>query len=120
MPSIRIRGDYRFRTFINLIVFKIAYTKTGTVDREFDMPVGHHFTKTLPLPGPFDVEVSLSEEAFTPGGKLYARAIVHMDGQPSLKFFDWAKEIDVKTSVPVAVNDLRNGNHFHGAIEFKL
>jgi hypothetical protein len=119
MPSIRIRGDYRFRAFINLLLFKIAYTKTGTVDQLFDLPSGGHFIKTLPIPGPFDIEVTLSESEFG-GSKPFARAAVHLDGQRGFKVFEWAKEIDVKTSVPVAVNDLRNGNHFHGSIEFKL
>jgi hypothetical protein len=118
MASIRIRGDYRFRAFINFLFFKVGYTKTGTVDRVFDLPGEGHYTRTLPLPGPFDIFVSLSKTEFE--AKPFARAVVHLDGVPGFNFFEWGKEIDVPTAVPVQVNDDRNGNHFHGVIDFKL
>lgn len=118
MASVRIRGDFRFRAFVNLLIFKIGYTKTGTVDRVYDLPGDGYYARTLPLPGPFDILVSLSQSEHD--SKPFARAVVHLDGVPDIRFFEWAKEIDVQTSVPVQVNDARNGNHFHGVIEFKL
>lgn len=118
MPSIRIRGDYRFRAFINLIVFKIAYTKTGTVDQVFDMPVGGTFTKTLRVPGPFDINVGIINNEFL--NRPHARAAVHLDGVEEATVFSWQEPIEVSKTIPVNANDLRNGNHFHGSIEFKL
>ncbi|MCZ8139245.1 MAG: hypothetical protein ACK5XS_10210 [Armatimonadota bacterium] len=118
MASVRIRGDYRFRAFINLLIFKIGYTKTGTVDRVYDLPGEGYYARALPLPGPFDILVSLNQSEI--GEKPFARAVVHLDGIPDLKMFEWAQEIDVQTSVPVQVNDDRYGNHFHGVIEVKL
>lgn len=118
MASVRIRGDFRFRAFINLLIFKIGYTKTGIVDREFDLPGSGSYGRTITVPGPFDILVSMSQSEI--GEKPFARAVVHLDGVPDIRFFEWAKEIDVQTSVPVQVNDDRNGNHFHGVIEFKL
>lgn len=118
MASIRIRGDYRFRAFINFLFFKVGYTKTGTVDRVFELPGDGYYARTLPLPGPFDILVSLNQSEI--GEKPFARAVVHPDGIPDLKMFEWANEIDVPTSALVQVNDARNGNHFHGVIDFKL
>lgn len=118
MASVRIRGDYRFRAFINFLFFKVGYTKTGTVDRVFDLPGEGYYARTLALPGPFDILVSLNQSEI--GEKPFARAVVHFDRVPELKMFEWAQEINVQTSVPVQVNDARNGNHFHGVIDFKL
>ena len=118
MASVRIRGDYRFRAFINFLFFKVGYTKTGTVERVYDLPGSGSYGRTITVPGPFDIFVGLSQSEI--GEKPFAHAVVHLDGVPDLKFFQWGQEIDVQTSVPVQVNDDRYGNHFHGVIEFKL
>jgi hypothetical protein len=118
MPSIRIRGDYRFRAFINLIVFKIAYTKTGTVDREFDYPLGVGLSRNLRIPGPFDIFVSVTDNQHM--ANPVARVAVHPDGMDDAVLFSWTQPLEASVTVPVQVPDLRNGNHFHGSIEFKL
>jgi hypothetical protein len=118
MASVRIRGDFRFRAFINLLIFKIAYTKTGSVDRVFDLPAGVSFSRTLPIPGPFDIHLSVTENQHLE--KPVAHASVHLDGIEQAALFSWTKPLDVSTSIPVKVEDLRNGNHFRGEIDFTL